>query len=170
MSQYKKGFTLIELLVVIAIIGILASVVLSSLGQARASARDAKRISEIRQFQTALELFRNANNGVYPCSTGNLNNSNNRIALLDGSARTGSSAGNNRPAGCSDMRPYMSSLPVDPTFTGTNDYLYRSFPPQNGTGYNIRIRRESNDDFCVIVSDGDWSIVHSNWQIYPSCY
>lgn len=53
----QKGFTLIELLVVISIIGLLASIVLVSLNSARAKARDVKRLSELRQVQTALELY-----------------------------------------------------------------------------------------------------------------
>lgn len=68
----SSGFTLIELLVVIAIIGILASVVISSLDDARASARDTKRLLEVKQLQTALEVYANKNGGRYPCHNGSL--------------------------------------------------------------------------------------------------
>lgn len=57
MKNIKRGFTLIELLVVIAIIGILSSVVLASLNSARAKSRDAKRLSDIKSLQFALELY-----------------------------------------------------------------------------------------------------------------
>ncbi len=56
MRKNEKGFTLIELLVVVAIIGILATLGIVSLNSARAKARDAKRLSDAKQFATALQL------------------------------------------------------------------------------------------------------------------
>jgi general secretion pathway protein G len=65
----KKGFTLIELLVVIAIIGLLSTLAVVALGSARQKARDSKRLSDLKQIQTALELFYTDNNSYPVAST-----------------------------------------------------------------------------------------------------
>lgn len=61
----KRGFTLIELLVVIAIVGLLSTLAVVALNSARQKGRDAKRVSDIKQVQTALELYFNDNTS-YP--------------------------------------------------------------------------------------------------------
>jgi prepilin-type N-terminal cleavage/methylation domain-containing protein len=70
-STSNRGFTLIELLVVIAIIGILSSVVLASLNSARQKGRDARRISDLKQLQLALELNYDAAQ-TYPLASSTL--------------------------------------------------------------------------------------------------
>lgn len=67
-KSHQNGFTLIELLVVIAIIGILAGVVLASLSDARASSRNSRAQSEMRNIRTAMEMLYNAT-GKYPNGT-----------------------------------------------------------------------------------------------------
>lgn len=66
-KKFWSGFTLIELLVVIAIISLLSSVVLASLNSTRKKARDARRLSDMKQIQTALALYYDVNNN-YPNS------------------------------------------------------------------------------------------------------
>jgi len=61
----RKAFTLIELLVVIVIIGVLATLAVVAVNGARTKARDSKRISDIKQIQTALELYM-ADENTYP--------------------------------------------------------------------------------------------------------
>ena len=52
----NKGFTLIELLVVIGIIGLLSTVVFATLSGTRPRARDARRLSEVRQLELILTV------------------------------------------------------------------------------------------------------------------
>lgn len=66
-KKKQKGFTLIELLVVIAIIGLLSTLSILALNTARARARDAKRVADVKQIQTALEMYFN-DAGSYPDS------------------------------------------------------------------------------------------------------
>lgn len=66
-----KGFTLLELLVVIGIIAILVSLGVSSYSTAQKKARDAKRQSELKSFQNAMEQCYSVNDYQYPLVTGN---------------------------------------------------------------------------------------------------
>lgn len=66
LDKNNKGFTLIELLVVIAILSLLSSVILASLGNARKNAERRAFGAQIVEFQKALQLYYEDNNGQYP--------------------------------------------------------------------------------------------------------
>ena len=96
----QKGFTLVELLVVIAIIGILSTLLLLQLGTARSKARDAKRIADINQIRSGLELYFD-DNAQYPADALN--------------------------AGGGLAPNYISQIPNDPLTTTQNyGYAYRT--------------------------------------------
>lgn len=108
----QRGFTLIELLIVIAIIGILSTLLMTNFIGIRQRARDAQRKSDIRQIQSALELYR-ADNGSYP-SPGGTN------TLNSTPCPTPSSFAPNNTT-------YMQQIPCDPlgaTYYHTGNYYY----------------------------------------------
>lgn len=65
MQKSKLGFTLIELLVVVAIIGLLTSIISVSLNLSRVKARDARRVHDLKQIKSGMDLFF-ANGSGYP--------------------------------------------------------------------------------------------------------
>ncbi len=116
----KKGFTLIELLVVIAIIGLLSTLAVVALGSAREKARDSKRLSDLRQVQTALELYY-TDQGSYPIEESAVTLGSTDYACLNASGLGAT--------GCTS--PYMGLVPADP---GSNSYAYTS---ADGTTFSI---------------------------------
>jgi prepilin-type N-terminal cleavage/methylation domain-containing protein len=67
-KKKSRGFTLIELLVVISIIGLLSSIVLASVAQARKKALVTVTAQELRQYLNAISQYMIDNNG-YPLTT-----------------------------------------------------------------------------------------------------
>jgi len=104
-SEPVKGFTLIELLIVVAIIGILAALLMTNFIGVRQRARDAQRKSDVRQLQSALELYR-SDTGSYPASI----------------TSCGSGISLKSPDGSST---YMQTVPCDPLGISTyNNGVY----------------------------------------------
>lgn len=56
---YKKGMTLVELLIVITIIGVLSTIILSSVSTSRARAYDSKIKQQLSSFRAAAEIYFN---------------------------------------------------------------------------------------------------------------
>ncbi len=63
MKRFQSGFTLIELLVVVSIIALLVTILLPSLGKARALAREAQAASNMHQMMIAYAQYTSDNDG-----------------------------------------------------------------------------------------------------------
>ncbi len=133
----NKGFTLIELLVVIAIIGILSSIVITNLNVGRSKARDAKRISVVKQIQTALEFYYD-DNGGYP-------------HVLDTATMV--------------TPGYLPTIPVPPAGEGETAYIYE--PTGTGCiGYRLGVTLE-NAGHVSLQSDDDSVDIDSSTLTCP---
>ncbi|MFY9462885.1 MAG: prepilin-type N-terminal cleavage/methylation domain-containing protein [Candidatus Sungiibacteriota bacterium] len=103
-SKKSKGFTLIELLVVISIIGLLSSIVLTSVNSARAKARDTRRKADLRQLELAIQLYYDTN-GTFPPS----------VTTAADSTHSNTEGGVNWPTAFrNELAPYIPTVPLDP--------------------------------------------------------
>ncbi len=126
-NKFQKGFTLVELLIVIAIIGVLAALLMSNFIGVRQRARDAQRKSDLKQIQSALELYR-SDLAAYPL-TNNF-----------------SACGSSLPT--SGTTIYMQKVPCDPSsnYNGGN-YSYIS----DGSTYSVAACAENSSDSQAIA-------------------
>lgn len=141
LSRYtrRKGFTLIELLIVISIIAILSAIGLVSYSNFMKSSRDARRQSDLKFIQSALEEYY-SDQIYYPAS------------ITSGSSLTAGS------------KTYMNKVPTDPT--ATPDYSYTAFPvgcnntSTNCTSYYLFANMENtappSDNGCPAFPSGGY--------------
>ncbi len=116
-KESGKGFTLIELLIVVGIIGILSTLLMANFIGVRQRARDAQRKSDLRQIQSALEIYR-SDQSTYPTT------------LTCGGSLTGGTP----------STTYMAKVPCDPS-TGSS-YSYTS----TGATYTLYACLENSND------------------------
>lgn len=144
MMKNKKGFTLIELLVVIAIIGLLSTLAVVSLNGARAKARDARRMSDLRATQSAIELWKSDNSDIImtlPAAGAGA-----KFDII----QTMTNAANNA------LTVYLpAGLPRDPV--GTNKYFICTNPTVGKNTYLIGATIENS------VATGNGGVTSSGW-------
>lgn len=144
MNKNTSGFTIVELLIVIVVIAILAAISIVAYTNIQQRARDAQREQDIAQIVKALELYY-IEEGEYPDSGG---------ATVPNASWSNSSDPTSWQYLINQLSPYVSTLPVDPTNVGVDEFTYTYYANMgsrplycgasgNGQMYMLRYRLES---------------------------
>lgn len=120
--MHNRGFTLIELLIVITIVAILSTVGIVYYGNFLKSSRDAKRQSDLKFIQSALEAYR-ADNFSYPAD----------LSLLI------------------TPKTYMTKVPNDPKPSPHPDYSYVQSPSSYCLYAVLERANPTSDPGCTLV-------------------
>ncbi len=148
-AVYKRGFTLIELLVVIAIIGILASVVLASLGSSRAKARIAAAQGTMRSIQTGAAVCINDASPLAPGIPTETNNGGS-TAICTGNSATYSAL----PSGwiyCAGTTGTQGAADCGNDVSTASATAFSLVAESNADGYKITC----SESGCAAVADTD---------------
>lgn len=150
---------MIELLVVIAIIGILASVVMVGLEEGRQKSRNAARVTQIKEYQKAFEMFYSAN-GRYPCHSTGACPATQQICLGNYPPTDNPASGTcwqgttqERAIFVNSLVPeYMSAMSLGETRQfGQNGWIGMVYNVINaGQAYGVQYFMEGNDRDCIL--------------------
>jgi len=163
---HYSAFTLVELLVVIAIIGVLSTLSVIVFNNARAKARDSRRLSDVKQIGMALELYYD-DQGRYPPSP-----------TPTGTPITGLCLSNSGFTSTCGTTPYLQKIPSDPLPNIHYTYSYLNSGESYRLGFNLE---QGSGDWpagtlamgpngisqdLLAASGIDWRDP-SNWKNYP---
>lgn len=153
----KKGFTLLELMIVIAIIGLLALIILASVGQARAKGRDAHRIKSVKEIDKAIGLYYD-DNGHYPAE----NTARSGSTVATDVCAKGERGDANWCLLMTDLAPYYPGGFKDPSGDGQTTYrfYYDSDTADGNSTYGLMAMLESPGS--ASLADGDGGVYCSN--------
>ena len=170
-NKKQKGFTLIELLIVIAIIGILAGVVLVALSRSRVKSRDAKRVADLRQIATALEVYYSENES-YPVSTSCTSTFNATTVCLDdigsGPVANWIPGLSGQGADAHNPKPYAAGLNTPYGYTSNNPNTFVLFVQLEDSSYPGTCENApdlqwiDNIPICPLVQPGYYQISKLN--------
>ncbi|KKS77649.1 MAG: General secretion pathway protein G [Candidatus Woesebacteria bacterium GW2011_GWB1_43_14] len=137
----QKGFTLMELLIVIAVLGVLLTLVSLRLVGPEKQARDTKRQSDLKQYQTLLEIYASANKEKYPSEDG--------VTL---------------PLVCTNYLG-ATSCPDDPRQTQNGSYMYSA--DVSGLRYVVwtKLEKPQVDTYYVFCSDGQAGSIEGSLSV-----
>lgn len=138
-QQVTKGFTLIEMLVVVSIVGLLMAAVGVSALQSGQKSRDAKRQTDLRILQSAIELYKNKN-GRYPAGCRG-------AGFWSGQQETNYACSGVDTQYIVNLAPdFIPVLPADKKLNG-NDSGYAYMTNSNGTVFKLKAQNtvESED-------------------------
>jgi type II secretory pathway pseudopilin PulG len=139
-----KGFTLIEITVICIIFVILVSLVVVSMRSSNAKGRDAKRVSELNNIRTALQMYY-MDHGRYPSST----DSENWCSL----EQSDTESNNFCRYLIDELIPfYLPEIPQDPIYgkgLGSSEkfYSYQYVSTSSGDGYKLHTDLETRDPY-----------------------
>lgn len=145
MHSRQSGFTLLEMLVVLAIIGLVVSVGLAAMGEARLRARNAQRIEHIQTYAKATELYF-VNAGAFPQAAAPTTN--HCLGMNSGETCWAGSMSGDDSLVTKFSGVVNGSLPEgDPGGLGRDGYLY-TCTNSSCDGYDLKFMLEGVNQSC----------------------
>ncbi len=147
----QNGFTIVELLIVVVVIGILAAIVTVAYTGITSRAKDSERSAELRSIATAIDLYYIDNGGYPRCGATGPNVS--PYPLGAGTA-----------ASClaDELVPtYISSIPTDPTNSGS--YVYRYAVGYRKTGATSYTNSPSDNYILGVKEESSSGPYYGGW-------